>query len=69
MWTPAPRVTVLWLQQRNSHGLQKSVEKKGRHYDSLREREGRDPWLDRLLLLFWVHDMEDGPHLLPTGSL
>ena len=35
----------------------------------LREREGPNPCLDRLLLLFWVHYIEDGPHLLCTGSL
>ena len=37
---------------------------------SERERgpEGLDPCLDRLLLLFWVHYIEDSPHLLCTGS-
>ena len=48
------------------------VEKKGQHGLSLREREGvRAPnhCLDRLLLLFWVHYIEDGPHLLCTGLL
>ena len=32
-------------------------------------RERADPRLDRLLLFFWEHYMEDGPHLLCTGSL
>ena len=32
-------------------------------------REGPDSCLDRLLLLFYVHYIEDGPHLLCTGSL
>ena len=32
-------------------------------------RETADPHLDRLLLLFWAHYIEDGPHLLCTGSL
>ena len=27
-----------------------------------------DPHLDRLLLFFWAHYMEDSPHLLCTGS-
>ena len=50
------------------------VEKKGRHGHSLSERgrEGQrepDPCLDKLLLLFWAHYIEDGPHLLCTGSL
>ena len=31
---------------------------------SLSERDGRDPCLDRLLLLFWAHYFEDGPHLI-----
>ena len=36
---------------------------------SLSRGEGADPCLDRLLLLFWAHYIEDGPHLLCTGSL
>ena len=28
-----------------------------------------DPYLDRLLLLFWAHYIEDDPHLLCTGLL
>ena len=32
-------------------------------------RKTADPHLDRLLLLFWAHYIEDGPHLLCTGSL
>ena len=38
-----------------------------------RKRDGTgeplDPCLDRLLLLFWAHYIEDGPHLLCPGSL
>ena len=40
---------------------------KGRKRDgtaTLCVREGPDLCLDRLLLLFWVHYIEDGPHLL-----
>ena len=33
------------------------VEKKGQHGHSLSEREGPDPCLDRLLLLFWAHTL------------
>ena len=36
---------------------------------SLSRGELPDPCLDRLLLLFWAHYIEDGPHLLCTGSL
>ena len=32
-------------------------------------REGPDPCLDRLLLPFWAHYIEDGPHLLCIGLL
>ena len=50
------------------------VEKRGRYGHSLSEREGQrargpDPCLGRLLVLFWAHYIEDGPHLLCTGSL
>ena len=31
--------------------------------------EHTDPCLDRLLLLFWAHYIEDDPHLLGTSSL
>ena len=31
--------------------------------------EHPDPCLDRLLLLFWAHYIEDDLHLLCTGSL
>ena len=34
----------------------------------LSREEYPDPCLDRLLLLFWAHYIEDGPHLLCTGS-
>ena len=36
---------------------------------TLSRREHPDPCLDELLLLFWAHYIEDGPHLLCTGSL
>ena len=36
---------------------------------TLSREEVPDPSLDRLLLLFWAHYIEDGPHLLCTGSL
>ena len=70
MRTPAGRVCVLCLQWTNSHGLQKSYGEKGWHSRSRSEREGpTNPCLDRLLLLLWVHYIEDGSHLLCTGSL
>ena len=36
---------------------------------ALSGEERPDPCLDRLLLLFWAHYIEDGPHLLCTGLL
>ena len=36
---------------------------------TLSRGECTDPCLDRLLLFFWAHYMEDDPHLLGTGSL
>ena len=35
----------------------------------LSQEENADPRLDRLLLFFWAHYVEDDPHLLCTGSL
>ena len=67
MQTLASRVHVLWLPWTNSHGLQKSCGEKGGQGHSLSEREGPNPCLDRLLLFFWIHYIEDGPHLLYTG--
>ena len=65
----------------NSHGLLSPVEEKGWHSHFLEGRVPRsasatlsreecpDPWLDRPFFLFWAHYIEDGPHLLCTGSL
>ena len=43
------------------------VEKKGRQGHSEWERQGPNLCLDWLLLLFWAHYMENGPHSLCTG--
>ena len=70
MQTPAHRVRVLWCDGQIHTDYGRPVEKKGWHGCSLlSEREGPTPCLDRLLLLFWVHYIEDGPHLLCTGLL
>ena len=46
-----------------------SVKKKGQHVHSLREREGQDPCLDRLLLFFSEPCIKESPvHLLCTGK-
>ena len=36
---------------------------------TLSRGECSDPCLDRLLLLFWAHYIEDDPHLLCSGWL
>ena len=36
---------------------------------SMKERAGPVSCLNGLLLLFWAHYIEDGPHLLCTGLL
>ena len=48
--------------------LPSPVLEKGGQGESLKRRVP-DPFLDRLLLLFWAHYIEDGPHLLCTGLL
>ena len=65
---PGPRDPVLWQQYTNTHGLQKSCGEKGAvQLLSKLERVPQDPRLDRLLLFFWAHYIEDGPHLLRIG--
>ena len=59
------RTTVILWRTRDGMATL-SVREGERARESPRERA--DPHLDRLLLLFWAHYMEDGPHLLCTGS-
>ena len=56
---------ILWRTRDGMATLQ--VREGERARESPRERA--DPCLDRLLLLFWAHYIEDGPHLLRMGSL
>ena len=42
---------------------------RARERERERERERADPCLDRLLLFFWAHYIQDCHHLLCTGSL
>ena len=60
-------ICVLWLQWTNSHRLHSPVQEKGQlgHYS---RGEHTDPCLDRLLLLFWAHYIENDPHLLCSVS-
>ena len=76
--TPACRIWCHGCNMQIHTDYRNPVEKKGWHdhslregeraRESLRERETTPPCLDRLLLLFWAHYVEDGPHLLCTGS-
>ena len=43
------------------------LSKRERGRERVQERERADPCLDRLLLLFWAHYIEDGLHLLCTS--
>ena len=66
---PGPQDLLLWPQYTNTHGLQKSCGGKRSCMVTLQVRErAPDPRLDRLLLFFRAHYIEDGPHLLGTGS-
>ena len=75
---PGPQDPVLWLQYTNTHGLQKSCGGKGmawppskrervRGVERARERGPIPAWTG-FYCFFWAHYMEDGPHLLCTGS-
>ena len=78
MQIPASRTLCCGSNRQTHMDYRNPVEKKGWHGHSLSERgrEGQreplgepNPCLDRLLLLFWAHYIQDGPHLLCTGSL
>ena len=70
MQIPVLGIHVLWLQWTDSHRLWSPVEEKGQDGRATLSRgEHPDHYLDKLLLLFWASYIEDGPHLLCTGSL
>ena len=82
MGTPACSVCGIVAETRQIHmDYRNRVEEKRWHSHSLKGREPRSTsttlsreecpyaYLDRVLLLFWAHYMEDGPHLLCTGRL
>ena len=79
MWILATRILRYGGNGQIHRDYRNPVEKKGQHGHSLSQRGGERaressrerayPYLDRLLLLFWAHYIEDGPHLLCTGSL
>ena len=67
-WIPAYRILGCGG-NRQIHTDYRVLWRKRNGTATLSRGEHQDPCLDRLLLLFWAHYMEDDPHLLCTGSL
>ena len=68
MRIPARGIRVLWPRPDKFTRTTKSCGGKGTARP-LSRGERLDPLLDRLLLFFWAHYIEDDRHLLCTGSL
>ena len=69
MWTLARSVRGVVAEMRQIHMDYQILWRKRDSAATLSRGERLNPCLDRLLLLFWAHYIEDGPHLLCTGSL
>ena len=69
MQTPASRIHSVVAETRQIHTDYQVLWRKRDSTATLSRGEHPDPCLDRLLLLFWAHYIEDGPHLLCTASL
>ena len=69
MWTPASSVHGIVAEMRQIHTDYRVLWRKRDVEATLSRGELIDPCLNRLLLLFWAHYIEDGPHLLCAGSL
>ena len=67
--TPARSVHRVVAEMRQIHTDYQVLWRKRDSKDTLSRGECPNPCLDRLLLLFWAHYIEDGPHLLLTGLL
>ena len=68
MWILASRICVVAAIDKYTQTTE-SCGGKGRVQPLSQEESTLTPALDRLLLLFWAHYIEDDPHLLCTGSL
>ena len=68
MWTPSRSVHGVVAEMRQIHMDYQVLWRKRDSTATLSRGEHLDPCFDRLLLLFWAHYIEDGPHLLCTGS-
>ena len=66
MWTPACSIVG---ETRQIHTDYRVLWRKRDSTVTLSRKECLEPCIDRLLLLFWAHYIEDGPHLLCTGLL
>ena len=69
MRTSACSVRDIVAEMRHIHTDYPVLWRKGDSTATLSSGECPFPCLDRLLLLFWAHYIEDGPCLLCTGSL
>ena len=65
---PACRIPCVVAETRQIHIDYQVLWRKRDGMATLSRGECPDTCLDRLLLLFWAHYIEDGPHLLCTGS-
>ena len=69
MWTLACSVHGVVAEMRQIHRDYRVLWRKSDSAATLSKGEHPNPCPDRLLVLFWAHYIEDGPHLLCTGSL
>ena len=67
MRAPACSVQGVVAETRQIHTDYQVLWRKKDGSATLSRGEHPNPCLDRLLLLFWAHYIEDGPHLLYTG--
>ena len=69
MWSLASSVPGVVAELRQIYTDYRVLWRKRDSTATLSRGECPDPCLDRLLLLFWVHDVEAGLHLLCAGLL
>ena len=67
--SPTSSVHSIVAEMRQIHTDYRVLRRKRDGRATLSREEHPDPCLDRLFFLFWADYIEDGPHLLCTGSL
>ena len=65
---PGPQDPCVVAEMKQIHRDYRVLWRKRDGMATLSREEHLNPCLDRLLLFFWAHYIEDGPHLLCTGS-